>query len=79
MTQDLWQAYYQILLIMLVNEFIKLNAKINTIIKKCKTCKVKYKDCDGCLEYKNFKNDLILYNCLNCNKITKNRLVEKIW
>ena len=79
MTQDLWQAYYQILLIMLVNEFIKLNAKMNTIIKKCKTCKVKYKDCDDCLEYKNFKNDLILYNCLNCNKITKNCLVEKIW
>ena len=31
--QDLWQAPYQILLIILLKEFIKLNAHTDTIIK----------------------------------------------
>ena len=30
--QDLWQAHYQILLTILLMEFIKLNAEMNTII-----------------------------------------------
>ena len=36
--------------------------------KKCETCRIKYKDCDYLLEYTNFKNDLIEYKCLCCNK-----------
>ena len=31
--QDLWQAHYQILLIILLKEFIKLNVITNTMIK----------------------------------------------
>ena len=31
--QDLWQAYYQILLIILLKEFIKLNANMDMITK----------------------------------------------
>ena len=31
--QDLWQACYQVLLIILLNEFLKLNANANTMIK----------------------------------------------
>ena len=35
-TQDLWQAPYQILLIILQMEFIKLNANMEMIIKNVK-------------------------------------------
>ena len=31
--QDLWQAYYQVLLIILLKEFIKLNANMDMITK----------------------------------------------
>ena len=43
--QDLRQAYYQILLIILLKEFIKLNGKMNTIVKKCEMCGIKYRKC----------------------------------
>ena len=33
---DLWQAHYQILLMTLLNEFIKLNVNVNMIIKSAK-------------------------------------------
>ena len=36
--------------------------------KKSKACRIKYKDCECCLEYKNVKNNLIKYKCLWCNK-----------
>ena len=32
--KDLWQAHYQILLIILLNELIKLNVNVDTMIKK---------------------------------------------
>ena len=34
--QDLWQAHYQTLLIILLMEFIKLNADTNTMFKNVK-------------------------------------------
>ena len=34
--QDLWQALHQILLIILLKEFIKLNVNTNTMIKNVK-------------------------------------------
>ena len=36
MTQDLWQAYYQVLLIILMNKFIKLTVNTDMIIKNVK-------------------------------------------
>ena len=36
--------------------------------KKCETCGIKYKYCDCFIEYTNFKDDLIGYKCLCCNK-----------
>ena len=27
----------------------------------------RYKDCDSCLEYTDFKDDFIRYKCLGCN------------
>ena len=34
--QDLWQAHYQILLIFLLKEFIKLNVNTDTMVKNVK-------------------------------------------
>ena len=56
--QNLWQAHYQILSIISLKEFLKLN--INEYRhgeKKCETCGIKYKD-DALIECK----------CLYCNK-----------
>ena len=36
--------------------------------EKCKTCGIKYNDCEYCLIYANLKDNLIEYNCLYCNK-----------
>ena len=36
--------------------------------KKCETCCIKYKYCNCFLEDTNFKDGLIEYNCLHCNK-----------
>ena len=36
--------------------------------KKCETCGIKYKHCHCFLEYKNFKDNLIEYKCLSCNR-----------
>ena len=66
--QDLWQASYQILLIIYLKEFIELIVNRDMMIKKCETCGIKYKYCDCFLEYTNFEDDLIEYKCLSCNK-----------
>ena len=36
--------------------------------KKYETCGIKFKCCDCFLEYANFKDDLVEYKCLCCNK-----------
>ena len=46
--------------------------------KKCETCWVKYKYCDCFLEYTNFKDDLIKYKCLCCNRSYPGTLDEKL-
>ena len=46
MVQALWQAHYQILLIIFLKEVIKLNKKNEHINKKCEMCGIKYKDCE---------------------------------
>ena len=66
--QDLWQAHYQILLIILLKEFIKSNVNMDKIKKRCEDFGIKYKDCECFLEYTNFKNDLVEYKCSYCNK-----------
>ena len=43
--QDLCQAHYQVLLIILLKEFTKLNVNTNTI-KECEPCGIKYKYSD---------------------------------
>ena len=46
--------------------------------KKCETCKIKYKYCHCSLEYTNFKDDLIEYKSLCCNKNYQQKLHEKL-
>ena len=38
----------------------------------------KYKDCVCCLEYTNFKDDLILYQCFDATRITKKKFDENL-
>ena len=40
LTHDLWQAHYQILSTVLLKEFIKLNANMDTMIKNLKLAKL---------------------------------------
>ena len=46
--------------------------------KKCETCRIKYKYLDCFLEYTNFKDDLIEYKCLCCNKIIYTRRMKNL-
>ena len=74
---DLWQANYQILSIIFLKEFRELNVNTNTIIKKCGTCRIKYKYCDFFPEYTKIKDDLIESKCLCCNKNYQEKSDEK--
>ena len=46
--------------------------------RKCETCRIKYKYCNCFLEYTNFKDDLIEYKCLYCNKNYQHKFDEKL-
>ena len=76
--QDLWQSHYQVLSIILQKDFIKFNVNTDMMIKKCKTYRLKYKDCDCCLEYTKFKDDLIECKCLCCHKNYQKKFNENL-
>ena len=46
--------------------------------KKCETCGIKYRHCDFFLKYTKFKDDLIEYKCLICNKKYQIKFYEKL-
>ena len=46
--------------------------------KKCETCRIKYNYCDCFLEYTNFKDYLIEYKCLCCNKNYQHKFDKKL-
>ena len=71
--EDLWQAHYQNLLIILLNEFIELNVNINMI-----TWGIKCKACDCFLEYTNLKDNLIKSKCLCCKNNYQKTFDENI-
>ena len=52
----------------LSEEIHRIQCKFGHDEEKCETCGIKCKYCDYFLEYKNFKDDLIEYKCLFCNK-----------
>ena len=45
--------------------------------KICETCGLKYKYCIFFFEYTNFKDDLIEYTCLSCNKHYQRKFYRK--
>ena len=51
---------------------------MDMIIKKCETWEIKYKCCNCFLEYANFKDNLIEYKCLFCNKKYQEKFDEKL-
>ena len=64
--QDWWQAHYQILLIILLTELIKLNANTDMIIKNVKQVELNTKIASAALNTQMLEDDLILYRCLCC-------------
>ena len=45
---------------------------------KCETCEIKYKYCNCFLEYADFKDELIEYKCLCCNKNRQHQFDKKL-
>ena len=66
--QGLWQTLYQILVNNLSEGIYKIKYKYWHNDKKCVTCRIKWKYCGCFLEYTYFKDDLIEYKCLCCNR-----------
>ena len=56
----------------------RIKCKYGNDDKKCETFRIKYKYCDCFFEYTNFKDDLMEYNCLCCNKNYHHRFDEKL-
>ena len=66
----------------LVNNFAeeihKIKCKYEHNDKKCESCRFKHKYRDCFLEYTNFKDDLIEYKCLCCNKNYQQKFAENL-
>ena len=75
--QDLWQAHYKILSIIFLRKSIELNV-IKNDIKKCETSRIKHKYYNCFLDYINFKDDLVEYKCLCCNKNYQHKFDKKL-
>ena len=56
----------------------KIKCKFGHDDKKCETCGINYKYWDWFFEYINFKDDLIQYKCLCCNKNYQQKFDEKL-
>ena len=56
----------------------RIKCKFRHYDKKCEICQIKHKHCDCFLEYANFKDDLIEYKCLSCNKIYQQKFHKKL-
>ena len=54
----------------------KTKCKLGQDYGKCQTCRIKCKYCGCFLEYANFKDNLIDYQFLCCNKIINKSLIE---
>ena len=46
----------------------RIKCKFGHDVNKCEICGPEYKYCNCFLEYTNFKDDVIEYKCLCCNK-----------
>ena len=62
----------------LSEEIHKIKCKHGYEDKRCETCGIKYKYCNCFLEQINFKDDLLEYKCLLCNKNCQRKFDEKL-
>ena len=76
--QDLWQGSLSNLVDNRSKGIHKIKCKHGHDDKKCETGGIKYKYCNCFLEYTNFNNDLIEYNCLCCNGNYQQTFDEKL-
>ena len=56
----------------------RIKCKFRHDDKKYEICGIKYKYCDCFLVYTNFKDDLMEYKCLCCNKNYQHMFDEKL-
>ena len=56
----------------------KIKCKYGHNNKRCQTCGITQEACEYFLEYTNFKDDLIEYKCLCCNKNYQQTFDEKL-
>ena len=75
--ESLLQVHYQILSIMFLKGFIKLNVITDTIIKNVKLVELHTNHETGFLKI-NFKYDLTEYKCLCCNKNYQQKFDENL-
>ena len=57
----------------------KIKYKYGRDNKKCETCRIEYKYSGCFLKYTSFKNDLIEYKYLYCNKSYKEKFNEMFY
>ena len=76
--EDLWQAHYQILSIIFLKEFIELNVNLDTMIKNMKHVELNISIATVFSNIQTFKDDLMEYNCLFCNKSFQQKFDEKL-
>ena len=57
---------------------MELNVNFGHDDEKCETYRIKWKHCGCFLEHTNFKDDLIEYKCLCCNKSRQRRFDRKL-
>ena len=77
MAHNLWHTHYQILLIILLKEFIKLNLDQDTIIKNVKRAKLNTKVATAFLNTQSLKMILLNKNVYSVTKITKKLKTKK--
>ena len=78
--QNLCQAHYQILSIIFLKEFIKLNVNSFNLIENVKHVEfnIRIATVFRFFEYMNFESDLIEFKCLCCNKNYQHKFDEKL-
>ena len=76
--EDLWQVFYQILLIIFLKEFVKLNVNTDTMIRNVKPVELNVSIATVFLNVQILRNDLIECNCLFCNQNYQQKFDEKL-
>ena len=56
----------------------KIKYKYRHNDRKCETCRIAYEVCNCFFEYRDFKDDLVEYKCLCCNKNYQQKFQEKL-